>query len=47
VVRRTVKRTKVVVVEKEPLAHSLQDKLGHTQEEINTLKMRLAAGHDS
>lgn len=42
-----MRRTKVVVVEKEPLAQSLRDKLGHTVEEVNTLKMRLAQGHDA
>lgn len=42
-----MRRSKVVVVEKEPLAHSLREKLSQTEEEVNVLKMRLAAGHDA
>jgi hypothetical protein len=42
-----VRRTKVVVLEKEPLAQSLAEKLEHTDEEVTSLKMRLAAANNA
>lgn len=39
-VRRVRKETKYV--EREPLAKSLADKLGHTEEEVQQLKTRLS-----
>ena len=37
----------VVVLEKEPLAQSLAEKLEHTDEEVTSLKMRLAAANNA
>lgn len=42
-----MKRTRVVVVEKEPLAKSLAEKLEHTDDEVTSLKMRLAAANNA